>query len=42
MEERGVVSAVDVQTPYDKGVRGSGPTATRMRVVERALTLGDG
>ncbi|MFG2298428.1 hypothetical protein [Streptomyces sp. NPDC048603] len=42
VEEHGVISAVDVQTPYDKGVRGSGPTATRMRIVERALALGDG
>lgn len=42
VQEHGVVSAVVVQTPYDKGVRGSGPAATRMRIVERALTLGDG
>ncbi|MFE5714532.1 hypothetical protein ACFQ7J_27430 [Streptomyces sp. NPDC056501] len=42
MEEHGVISAADVQTPYDKGVRGSGPTATRMRIVARTLALGAG
>ncbi|MFD0723810.1 hypothetical protein [Streptomyces globosus] len=42
VQEYGVTSAVDVQPPYGKGVRGSGPAATRMRIVERALTLGDG